>query len=203
VGDIQDTKLAASLARLRTHLTWAVFGLLIVLVLGLFWMDSQTRSSLSEDLRTALGDGKSVQNNACYLYLRVALAMQQSGTGLRYFAIAIGGLMITLGTLLTLVGVEAGYLLNATHEKAKMVLETSSPGLVMATLGVVAILFALLRSQSLTASDTACLESSSKQVQSEGVAPKPPAAPGWNETLELLEGANKTLAGTPEEADKQ
>ncbi|HEY6882097.1 MAG TPA: hypothetical protein VI299_28905 [Polyangiales bacterium] len=105
----------------------------------------------------------------CYLQLRMLQDAANQLIGLRYAVVTFGGVMMLIGTLLTITGLRAAYRITAKHMDGSVALRTSSPGLVLVTLSLIVILVPLWRTQALELSaGELCIENA------EGAAAPPP-----------------------------
>lgn len=107
--------------------------LVVVAVLVAFHL---ALSGMAADVRTTYDAGLTLAVQRQESSVLFALAGAKSIVGFKVLALYVAALIVALGTLFVLKGVEANYQLRAEKAGTGAALETSSPGLVMITLGI-------------------------------------------------------------------
>lgn len=93
----------------------------------------------------------------CYTFFRTMQVMGANVLALRFVLLTTGSLIVGLGALFILKGIEATYNLTAEVRDVKSSLVTSSPGLVMITLGIGAMISAVYHNQDFQLQAGGCL----------------------------------------------
>lgn len=100
----------------------------------------------------------------------IALAPFRSLAIVRAAALFLSFVLVVLGSLFVLVGIEAAYKVSASRGEAKATLETTSPGLVLATAGALLMAASLYRSGSPEFKPTDCWQTASPVTNHAGTS---------------------------------
>lgn len=133
-----------------------LFGVLtlVLLAIGAYiaFISYQQFAKYSLDAQTVRSQfaEASVDQQKLYLKFIAATSGPQDVLVMRHITVFLGFVVIFIGAMLVLTGIQASYDLGIKRVKAATTLRTSSPGLVLITLGTVLILGALYRSVDVT-----------------------------------------------------
>ena len=136
---------------------WVLVVLAACLTFGFAWSYVAAFMSPHEQLATKVQalvtEKTTVSESLCIGHLQLALSTNRDLLGLRFLATIVGSLLSVLGCLFVLTGIREAFRLTGsaatTPGISRATLATSSPGLVLITIGAAIIVTALLRTQSM------------------------------------------------------
>ncbi len=123
----------ALVSELHRGLLFGLAGLLLVFVAGFagaaYWQESSFYDLILSDARKSAACAENA------MLFEVALAPFRSLSMVRTAGLFLSFVMVLLGSLFVLTGIEAAYRISLSNGEKKAALETASPGLVLATAG--------------------------------------------------------------------
>jgi hypothetical protein len=130
-----------------------LFGVLSAVLLALAgytgavtYAQFSKNQALAETAQEQLKTASSLEEKQLYLQFLLLTSGPQDVLVLRHITVFLGFVVMFIGALLVLTGIEASYDLESKGVTNSTTLKTSSPGLVLITLGALLILGALFRS---------------------------------------------------------
>jgi hypothetical protein len=132
-----------------------ILAALLFVVLSAFTMIAyRTESQFYDDILRQARDSGTCQENI--MTFQVALAPFRSLSMVRTAALFLSFVLVILGSLFVLTGIEAAYKMSVNIGERRAVLETASPGLVLVTAGALLVAASLYRSGTPEFRPTAC-----------------------------------------------
>ncbi len=136
---------------------WVLIVLGAFLAVGFAWSYVASHVTphelLADSVKSAVNDKTTVAERLCIGHLQLAISTNSDLLGLRFMAIIVGSLLSVLGCLFVLTGIREAFRLTGaaatTPGVSRATLATSSPGLVLISIGAAVIITSLLRTQSM------------------------------------------------------